>query len=199
MALRFRPALQIESMDIITALNRLIAQVTEEEMRATPYAERWAQVRDWLAAVAPSALASSSLDAVELAERFPLSGAELRQLHAAVEAVVGARAARMGRAATRAHRKRAAAVAALAPRRVRLHESLARLEHAARALALLSALALLVDCAALLRIHSGDAALLLATSTGVTALALGGWIAYQRELARHRLLMRAAVPPLSAR
>ncbi len=196
MALRFRPALRIESVEIITALNHLITQVTEDEMRATPYAGRWAQVRDWLAAVAPSVRASSALDAIELAERFPLSGAELRQLYAAIEALVGARAKRMARATARAQRKRAAALAALVPTRVRLHESFARLEHSARALALLSALALLVDCAALLRIHSGEAALLLATSAGVMALALGGWIAYQRGLARHRHLMRVAVPPI---
>lgn len=171
--------------DIAWALRTSLAQVTPDELASPRLADFWQRASDWLCRARPSDGQSASVGAERDTPPFPLKGPQLRELQAAIDAVVARRLK------ANAHPSRLERLYArsfhhpLLSNSTRLRLTFSAAQRSSLLLAGILLLSLLLNVLDLTLIADAPKLLLFGANLAVTVVAVGVWFALHTRLRRH--------------
>lgn len=166
--------------DVIMALEVSLGRVTEESIQRTAIAENWRKAHAWLQAAQALANQPDVSAALEEIPPFPLTGQELRALHASIDRIAQAHAAasptQVG--ATARH----------------VHQSVRRMMSSAYAVGLILAAFAVVTIINAAFFQSAESHWYYYFSVGSVCVLLALWAVHYWSLGAHRAMLKQAHP-----
>lgn len=165
--------------DVVDALHVSLRRIPPGALGSSPEAVSWTKVQSWLTCAERVLNTPAPHESVGRLPAFPLTGAELRALQAAIDA-----RASVGRAPA-AGLRHSAATAPLMTSRMRVQDSLRRLHRTSLTVAALLLLALTADVLDLTVLSSTPLPVIVGVNLALMSLAVAAWFIHHSRLWQH--------------
>lgn len=166
--------------DVIMALEVSLGRVAEDSIRQTAIADNWRKTQEWLQTVRPLANQSETSAALEQIPPFPLTGQELRALHASIDRIAQAHAA--------------ASPTQVGATAQHVHQSFLRLRSSANVVGLILIAFAVVSIVNVAFFLNSASHWYFYFSVGSACVALAFWTLHYWSLGAHRAMLKQAHP-----